>query len=250
MYRFFVDPEDIGEKEITIRGENVNHIRNALRMRPGEQLLLCTGQDAVEYRCEIISLDPQEVRTKILWAEETGAELPSRLVLFQGLPKSDKLELVIQKAVELGVYAIVPVATARSVVKLDGKKAEAKLARWNAIAESAAKQSKRLIIPQVLPLMRFDKALDLLEPMDVKLIPYERASDMENTRKVLGAVRPGQSVGIVIGPEGGLEESEVEAARARGAEPITLGRRILRTETAGLAVLAALMFALEGKEPG
>ncbi len=247
MYRFFVDPEDISEDEIIIRGEDVNHIRNVLRMKPGENVRLCTGEDSVEYRCEILSLDPQQIRTKILLAEETGAELPSRLVLFQGLPKSDKLELVIQKAVELGVYEVVPVETARSIVKLDAKKREARLKRWNAISESAAKQSKRLIIPRVHPLMTFDEALDYAESLDVKLIPYENAADMNHTREVLGAVRPGQSVGIFIGPEGGLEEEEVARAAARGASAITLGRRILRTETAGVAVLAALMFALEGR---
>ena len=225
MYHFFVSPYQIGEKEIRIEGSDVNHIKNVLRMRPGEMLRLCTGLDNMDYRCEIARIEEEAVVARILWVEESGVELPSRLYLFQGLPKSDKMELIIQKAVELGVYEIIPMATARSVVKLDSKKAEAKVKRWNAISESAAKQSKRMLIPKVGPVMNFE--------------------DMEKTRKILKHITPGQSVGIFIGPEGGFEEQEVEAALRSGAQSITLGRRILRTETAGMTVLSALMLLLE-----
>ena len=139
MYRFFVSSEQIGENEIVVLGPDVNHIRNVLRMKPGEKIRLCTGEDAKEYRCEITALEENCVRAHILWAEESGVELPSRICLFQGLPKSDKLELIIQKAVELGASEIIPVATKRAVVKLDRKKEEAKRRRWSAISESAAK---------------------------------------------------------------------------------------------------------------
>lgn len=247
MYHFFVKPEQIGEQEIFIEGPDVKHIRNVLRMRPGEQVRLCTGLDNQEYRCEIVALEADTVRTKILWKEESGAELPSKIYLFQGLPKSDKLELIIQKAVELGVYEIIPVAVKRTVVKLDQKKEAAKQKRWAAISESAAKQSKRLLIPKIAPVMSFSQALEYAKELDVKLIPYERAEDMDRTREIFRGIEPGQSVGIFIGPEGGFEPEEIDQALEQGAFAITLGRRILRTETAGMSVLSVLMFQLEDR---
>lgn len=247
MYHFFVKPEQIGEQEIFIEGPDVNHIRNVLRMRPGEQVRLCTGLDNKEYRCEIAALEEAAVRTRILWTEESGVELPSKIYLFQGLPKSDKLELIIQKAVELGAYEIIPVATKRSVVKLDQRKEAAKQKRWAAISESAAKQSKRLLIPKVTPVMTFHQALEYASGLNVKLIPYERAEDMERTREIFLGIEPGQSVGIFIGPEGGFEPEEVQQALEQGAKAITLGRRILRTETAGMSVLSVLMFQMENR---
>ena len=140
---------------------------------------------------------------------------------------------------------IVPVSTKRAVVKLDAKKEQTRLKRWNTISESAAKQSGRGVIPEVSGVMSFEKALEEAKKLDVLLIPYERAEHMAETRRVMGEIRPGQSVGIFIGPEGGFEESEVEEAVAAGARAITLGRRILRTETAGLAVMAMLGYLLE-----
>lgn len=247
MYHFFVAPEQIGEKTIRIEGSDVNHIKNVLRMKPGEQLRLCTGLDNKDYRCEIEELGEDCVQARIMWVEESGVELPSRLYLFQGLPKSDKMELIIQKAVELGVYEIIPMATKRAVVKLDAKKETAKLKRWNAISESAAKQSKRMIIPKISNVMTFSQAMEYAGELDVKLIPYELAQDMDKTREIVGNIKPGQSVGIFIGPEGGFEEGEVELALQKGAQPITLGRRILRTETAGMTVLSVLMFHLENR---
>lgn len=247
MYHFFVAPEQIGESEILIEGSDVNHIRNVLRMKPGEQVRLCTGLDENDYYCEITEIMDDCVRAKILRVEENSMELPSRLYLFQGLPKSDKMELIIQKAVELGAYEIIPVATKRAVVKLDAKKEGAKLKRWNAISESAAKQSKRMIIPQVTGVMNFREALEYAAKLDVKMIPYELAQDMEKTRELVKSVLPGQSVGIFIGPEGGFEEAEVELALEKGVRPVTLGKRILRTETAGMALLSVLMFWLENR---
>ena len=155
------------------------------------------------------------------------------------------MELIIQKAVELGAWEIVPVASRRAVVKLDEKKAQAKVKRWNAIAESAAKQSGRLRIPQVRSVMSFKEAADYGAGFDKKLIPYELAKGMEQTRTALGEIQPGDSVAIFIGPEGGFEEEEVKLASERGFAPITLGKRILRTETAGMALLSVLMFQME-----
>lgn len=244
MHRFFAEPGQIGEKEIVITGADVKHIRNVLRMRADEEVLIADGQGA-EYRCKLTELGENEVRAQILWKLDGNAELASAITLFQGLPKSDKMDLIVQKCVELGVSRIVPVSTKRAVVKLDAKKEETRLKRWNTISESAAKQSGRGVIPEVSGVMSFGKALEEAKKLDVLLIPYERAEHMAETRRVMGEIRPGQSVGIFIGPEGGFEESEVEEAVAAGAQAITLGRRILRTETAGLAVMAMLSYLLE-----
>ena len=244
MHRFFAEPGQIGEKEIVITGADVNHIRNVLRMRADEEVLIADGQGA-EYRCKLTDLGENEVRAQILWKLDGNAELASAITLFQGLPKSDKMDFIVQKCVELGVSRIVPVSTKRAVVKLDAKKEQTRLKRWNTISESAAKQSGRGVIPEVSGVMSFGKALEEAKKLDVLLIPYERAEHMAETRRVMGEIRPGQSVGIFIGPEGGFEESEVEEAVAAGAQAITLGRRILRTETAGLAVMAMLGYLLE-----
>lgn len=245
MYRFFVAPEQIGPELITITGADVNHIKNVLRMRPGEQIRLCTGEDTKEYRCEITDLSEDTVTAKIMWVNQQDAELPSKIYLFQGLPKSDKLELIIQKAVELGAAEIIPVSMARSIVKLDAKRAEGKVKRWNAISESAAKQSKRMLIPPVAPICSFKEALKRAAELDIVLFPYELAEDMEHTREVLKNITPGQSIGIFIGPEGGFDTGEANALEEAGAKTITLGHRILRTETAGLTVLSALMLLLD-----
>lgn len=245
MYHFFVNPEQIQDSEIVILGTDVNHIRNVLRMKPGEEVSVSTDGAFREYQCEISKIEPDCIRLGVLSVEEENRELPCRITLFQGLPKSDKMELIIQKAVELGVYAVVPVETRRTVVKLDAKKEQNKLKRWNAIAQSAAKQSGRMVIPKVRESMKLADALAYAQSLDHIFIPYEHAQGMAKSREFLQAVKSGQSVGIFIGPEGGFEESEVQKACGMGAQPVSLGRRILRTETAGLAILSVLMFQLE-----
>ncbi len=245
MHHFFVEPSQIQENHIFIDGPDVNHIRNVLRMNPGEEVNVTDGSEEKVYRCAIASIGEDKVELNIMWAQEKGMELPSKIYLFQGLPKSDKMELIIQKAVELGVYEIIPMATARAVVKLDQKKAAAKVKRWQAISESAAKQSKRLLIPEVKEPVKFSEALKLASDLDVRLIPYELAEGMDGTRRIIQSVKPGQSVAVFIGPEGGFEEAEVELAKEAGFQAITLGRRILRTETAGMTVLSILMYQLE-----
>lgn len=246
MQRFFVEPHQIDEEahQIHITGSDVNHISNVLRMKMGEELWISDGSK-YEYRCTIESFEPDDVLLHIVYSQEPEYELPCRIYLFQGLPKADKMEFIIQKAVELGAYEIIPVETKRCVVKLDGRKSAKKTARWQQIAESAAKQSKRMLIPNVHEVLTFREALKYAESMDVRLIPYELARGMQETKEILAGIEPGQSVGIFIGPEGGFEEKEIEAAIEGGAKPITLGRRILRTETAGLAILSVLMFQLE-----
>ena len=244
MHRFFVEPFQIGEKEIVITGPDVNHIRNVLRMRAGEELLAADGQGS-EYRCIVRELQDSEIRAEICRKLSGSAELPSRITLFQGLPKSDKMDLIIQKCVELGVFRIVPVTTKRTVVKLDAKKEESRRKRWTAVSESAAKQSGRGIIPEISGVQSFREAVEEAGELDVCLIPYEKAENMARTREILSGIPAGASIGVFIGPEGGFEEEEVREAMEAGARPITLGRRILRTETAGMAVLAMLGYLLE-----
>ncbi len=247
MYQFFVEPEQINtnDKSVIIMGSDVNHIKNVLRMRVGEEISVSNGQDGCEYRCGIVGFTEESVLCELRFVKEDGVELPVKVTLYQGLPKGDKMELIIQKAVELGVYEIVPVVCKRCVVKLDAGKAEAKLSRWQSIAEAAAKQSRRGIIPRICPVMSFDQASEDAAGKDVRLIPYELERGMERTREVLAALRPGQSVAVFIGPEGGFEESEIALAQEKGICPITLGRRILRTETAGMTVLAWIGFLME-----
>lgn len=250
MYLFFVDNREIRETQARITGPDVNHIKNVLRMKPGEKVRISDGE-ALCYNCIIeayTEADDREeaaVLLKILSRDEDGTELPAEIVLFQGLPKGDKMELIIQKNVELGIKSIVPVVTRRAVVKLDEKKAEAKRKRWNAISESAAKQSKRTVVPEVQPVMGFKEAIDSAADFDWKLFPYENAEGMAYTRQVLSQIKPGTRTAVFIGPEGGFAEEEVEYAKEKGFLPISLGRRILRTETAGFALLAALMLQLE-----
>lgn len=246
MYQFFVEPSQIQGTRILITGKDVNHIKNVLRMQPGEEIAVSNGEDGREYRCGIEEIREEEIVCTLRFIKEEGIELPSRIYLFQGLPKADKMELIIQKAVELGVYEVIPVATKRAVVRLDEKKAKAKIARWQSISEAAAKQSKRRVVPRITSVMSFPEAAAYAKDMQVKLIPYELAEGMEKTKEIIRCIKPGEQIAVFIGPEGGFEESEIACAVKAGVEPITLGKRILRTETAGLTLLSWLMYQLEG----
>ena len=232
MYHFFAEHENIHDSYIDIVGSDVNHIKNVLRFKEGDKLLISSG-DNVDYECSIASMSDEYIRADILSKDEQGKELPSRIILFQGLPKADKMELIIQKAVELGAYSVVPVAMKRSVVKLDAKKAKAKVERWNGIALSAAKQSKRSIQPEVTEVMTFKQALEYAGKLDKLLLPYECAEGMEKTRKVIEEIGHGESVGIFIGPEGGFDllvsglwTAEPYVVRYRTAEKVSLLRHI------------------------
>ena len=233
---------------MVITGNDVNHIKNVLRMQPGEEIAVSNGEDGKEYRCGIEELYEDEIVCTLRFVKEDGVELPSKIYLFQGLPKADKMELIVQKAVELGVYEVIPVATKRAVVKLDEKKAKSKVARWQTIGEAAAKQSKRRIVPKIHTPMSFKEAVNYAKECQVKLIPYELAEGIGKTRELIGGLKPGQDIAIFIGPEGGFEESEIQFALENDIEPITLGKRILRTETAGFTVLSWIIYQLEGME--
>ncbi|MBQ9065403.1 MAG: 16S rRNA (uracil(1498)-N(3))-methyltransferase [Blautia sp.] len=248
MQRFFAEPQNIDEvtHRIVITGEDVNHIRNVLRMKPGDELWVSDGQK-YEYHCTISGIQPEKVELKILYRQEPDYELPSKIWLFQGLAKGEKMDLIIQKAVELGAYAVVPVSMKRCVMKLEKSRVLKKTERWQQIAEGAAKQSRRMLVPKVYPAVSFQEAVKMGQELDIMLAPYELARGMEETRKIIEEIRPGQSVGIYIGPEGGFDESEIDMLLSEGARAVTLGHRILRTETAGMTVLSVLMFYLEGR---
>lgn len=246
MHQFFVEEDAVFAERILISGEDVNHIRNVLRMRPGEQIRVSTSPGK-NYLCRIAEIDVSAVAAKIV-KEVPGTELLSRIVLYQGLPKSDKFEFIIQKAVELGAAEIVPVAMKNCVARPDAKKAEAKRTRWQSIAESAAKQSKRSVIPPVRGLISFQEAAEEAGAFDVGLLCYEDERGMAGTRELIGAIRPGQSIAVFIGPEGGFDASETALAKEAGIRTISLGNRILRTETAGLAILSVLMYHIESAD--
>ena len=244
MQHFFADPSCVDGEQIRLAGSDVNHMKNVLRMKPGEEVWVSDGE-GMDYFCSVEGYEEKEAVLRVVKKEVSQTELASHLILFQGLPKGDKMEWIVQKAVELGAYSVVPVSTRRCVVKLDNKKAEKKVSRWQQIAESAAKQSKRMLVPEVHSVMTFKEALVYAKELDVLLIPYELAKGMKETKELIRSIEPGKSIGVFIGPEGGFEEQEVADAMEAGAKPITLGHRILRTETAGLAVLSVLMFQLE-----
>ena len=317
MYQFFVEPHQVGTESISILGDDVNHIKNVLRMKVGTRIRVSVKRNteriedfskqnseqnkgnyknvplqtmkldnsafedlkaekefAIEKKSNsffgiIEQIFDEEVLVKIESQDEDGTELSNRIYLFQGLPKGDKMELIIQKAVELGVYQIIPVAMKNCVVKLDDKKAVSKVKRWQAISESAAKQSKRTIIPEIKMPLSWKLALKEAEKLDMVLIPYENERGMQATREVIQSIKPGQSIGIFVGPEGGFSSEEIESIapiqmlneipsvnKTESMEPekeiknaiyhrISLGRRILRTETAGLATLSMLVFCLD-----
>ena len=251
MYQFFVDESQINieSKRVFIEGPDVNHIKNVLRMKPGEEVNVSNGVDGKEYRCAILDMNETVVNLELRFIKEDGNELPVDVTLYQGLPKADKMELIIQKCVELGVKRIVPVSMKRCVVKLEEKKASSKVSRWQSIAEAAAKQSKRGIIPEIGQVVSFSEAVSDASKSDIMLLPYEMADAdaMDKTRAVFNGLKAGQKVSVFIGPEGGFDEGEIEMAKKAGMEIITLGKRILRTETAGMMVMSFIVFASEGK---
>lgn len=246
MLHLFADPSDVQDELLTITGPEVNHIRNVMRLKPGEEISVSIGGDGKEYRYGIESYTEDSVLCRLRFVKDKEVELPVKVLLFQGLPKADKMDLVVQKAVELGAAEIIPVSMERCVVKLDAGKADKKTARWQTIAESAASQSRRSIIPRVLAPMSMKEAIEYAkEQTEVRVIPYELQEDDGSVKQYLESLKEGQSVSIFIGPEGGFAPGEVELAKEAGIRPISLGRRILRTETAGLAILSWLIYILE-----
>lgn len=247
MYRFFVKANQWMDGSCPyVDGDDYNHIHNVLRMKPGEEVLIC-DEGEKEYQCKITDYDEplRRVNLEIVDIFGNARELPSRIVLFQGYPKGDKLETIIQKAVELGASEVVPVSMKRSVVKLDEKKASKKVERMNAIALSAAKQSKRGKIPNVTSVMTLKQACEYAKELDYILLPYENAEGMKGSKRCITDAKGKKSIGVFVGPEGGFDDNEVAMIESIGGNTISLGHRILRTETAALTILSLLMFELE-----
>ena len=244
MYQFFVTHQAIESDGIRITGPDVNHIKNVLRLKPGETICISDAAGR-EYTCRIAELTSDMVLAKIEDVQAASAELPVEVYLFQGYPKGDKMETIIQKTVELGVAKIIPVMTKRSVVRLDEKKAAKKQERFQAVALAAAKQAKRGVIPQILPVMSFSEALSLAETLDMILVPYENAEGVKASKKRIQEIAGHKSLGIFIGPEGGFDAEEIACIEDMGGHSITLGHRILRTETAGMTVMSIVMYELE-----
>lgn len=244
MYQFFVEDTQVSASAVTIEGSDVNHIKNVLRMKCGEKVRIST-QSGKNYYCELTEITENIVQADILEEIAEGTELPNKIYLFQGLPKADKMELVIQKAVELGAYEIIPVAMKNCVVKLDDKKAENKVRRWQEIAKSAAKQSKRSLIPKVRMPLTYKQAVEMAKELQAVFVPYENERGMAATKEAVERLTLGQSIGVFIGPEGGFSPEEIALAKDENMQLISLGKRILRTETAGLATLAILAYHLE-----
>ena len=250
MHHLFINPSQLSadQKTLRITGDDYHHMVRVLRMKAGEELSASLQESGEEYRFGITEITEHEVICSLRFVKRDTAELPVRLILLQGLPKGDKMEQIIEKNTELGVAEIVPVSLKRCVMKLDEKKAAARVARWNKIAEAAAKQARRGIIPRVTGVMSLGEALAHVKDADVKLVPYELepvegegdSSDcgMSRTRRLIESAGDGQSAAVLIGPEGGFEESEILQAKEAGFSSVTLGSRILRTETAGMTVSA------------
>lgn len=243
MYNFFVDENNRQGNFYCITGSDCNHIKNVLRMREGDTFLVSNGKTSD--LCVIRSFDNDAVTAEITEENYQDTNLPVDIYLFQGLPKSDKMEWIIQKSVELGVKGIIPVEMNRCVVKLDEKKKKSKTARWQAIAESAAKQSKRTVIPRVSDPLTYKQAMEKARELDLFIIPYENKDGMVSTKNALDEIKSGMSVGILIGPEGGFEESEITAATEIGGKTVSLGKRILRTETAAITAVGMCMLHIE-----
>ena len=243
MFNFFADSAAKQGDCFIITGSDYNHIVNVLRMKQGDEFLVsCEGVSSL---CTLDLIDSESVYAKILEENFRSTELPIKIYLFQGLPKADKMELIIQKCVELGVYCLVPTEMRNCVVKLDDKKKKSKVSRWQAIAESAAKQSKRNIIPQVTDVLSYKQALNKIKELDLVLVPYENERGMAATKEALDKIRPGMSVGIIIGPEGGFDEGEIAEAAKAGGIAVSLGSRILRTETAAITAVSMCMLHTE-----
>ena len=240
MPRFFVDKEQISDNYISIIGDDVKHIKKVLRLREGEEIEVCDGCGE-DFECKIESLSDDVVRAEILNRRQNVAEAPIEITVFQGMPKNDKMDYIVQKCVELGVCRIVPVITKRAVsIPRD---AEKKTARWQRIADEAAKQCGRGILPKVENTINFADAIKAMSDEDaLSLMPYE--CEKEGSLSALLRSTDKKKINVFIGPEGGFDESEVEKAKCAGIHTVTLGPRILRTETAPLAVCSAIMYEL------
>lgn len=247
MRKFFVDTNQINNNQIQIIGEDVNHIKNVLRLDIGEKIKICDKDTSINYISEIVEVTNKYVDCKILEKAENSSEGNVELHIFQGLPKADKMELIIQKGTELGVTEFIPVALKRSIVKLSGKDEDKKIDRWNKIAEVAAKQSMRDIVPKVRKVENIKNICNQIKDYDIVLLAYELEENnyIKNELQKIKNKQEKYKIAVIIGPEGGIDQSEVKIMQEYGAKVISLGKRILRTETVALQVSSIIMYELE-----
>ncbi len=246
MYKFFVSNNQIRDKEVNIIGEDVNHIKNVLRLNLDEKIIVCNKDTAKSYIATIMNISKEKVMCNIIEENASTTETTVNIDLFQGLPKSDKMEYIIQKTTELGVKHIYPVSLERCVVKIDKKDENKKISRWQKIAESAAKQSKRDFIPIVENIINFENICKSISKYDIILLAYEN-EESNTIKQELQKIQKKENanIGVVIGPEGGFTEKEVKALISAGAKCVTLGKRILRTETAPIVMLSNIVYEFE-----
>ena len=253
MYQFFVRDENIEDEYIYITGGDVNHAKNVLRMKAGEKVRV-SSESGTDYLCRIDGFPDDKVRLSITERDIPTTELKDKIYLFQGIPKGERFETVIEKAVELGVYKIVPVEMKYCVVKIEPSKREKKTSRWNGIATAAAKQSKRSLIPEVCEPVTFGKAREMVKDFDLVIVPYENEQGSESRKKALDKLAElkeknpdrGLTIGVFIGPEGGFDAAEIDSIR-ESAYIVSLGSRILRTDTAAITTLSMLMLAIDSE---
>ena len=247
MSKFFVKANQIYNNKIEILDEEVNHKKNVLRLEIGENIIICNQEDSTNYDCKITEITSKKVECEIIKQLEKQSEGNVELVIFQGLPKADKMELIIQKGTELGVSEFVPVSLKRCIVKLDSKDQIKKVDRWNKIAEVAAKQSGRDIIPKVRSVESIKQVEEQIKDFDLFLVAYEMEENnyIKNELEKIKGSKNNYKIAVFIGPEGGLEKQEVDILNTSGAKVISLGKRILRTETVALQVSSIIMYELE-----
>lgn len=248
MPKFFITQDQIEKDKITIVGKDVNHIKNVLRQKIGDKIIICNNTTAQDYKCKIEKIEEEKILCEIQEKIENNSESNVKVTIFQGLPKVDKMELVIQKSIELGVYDITPIEMKRCVVKLNEKDKAKKIERWQKIAEVAAKQSGRNQIPKINNIIPVKNICGLIEKYDLILVAYEKEEET-TLKEVLKSIKQTKhedlKIAVVIGPEGGIEEQEVEILKQCGAKIVTLGKRILRTETVALNVLSIILYELD-----
>lgn len=243
MFNFFAKEDSRNGNRFILDGADHNHIKNVLRMRPDDTFLI--SHNGVSHLCRLVEFCDEQTIAEIMEENYQNTELPIAITLFQGLPKADKMEWIIKKTVELGVAEIVPVEMTNCVVKLEEKKKKAKQTRWQAIAEAAAKQSKRTVIPAVVEPTSYKGAVAMASEMDLILVPYENARGMIATKEAIAQIKAGMKIGIFIGPEGGFDPKEIDVVTEIGGHTISLGSRILRTETAAITALSLCMLHVE-----
>ncbi len=241
MQQIFLSQEPV-DGQFLVEGSQAHHLVKVVRIRPGEKLRVSIDSGH-NYICQALEVNDGKLTVEIL-KEVPSTELPNKIYLFQAIPKGDRMETIIEKCVELGVYEIIPVAMKNCIVKLDEKKKKTRVERYRAIATSAAEQSKRSIVPGISQVMTFKEALDYADQLDVRLLPYECKNGMFDTYSALANINRGDSIGVFIGPEGGFDASEIEASKDRVTQ-ISLGSRILRTDTAAICTLSMLMLKCE-----